>query len=101
MTKKGCGSHACRVDPPAKGGMGTNSGKCYCRPESDTPRTDALVGDFDFPWSYQMEILVRHAEMLEKQVAMGETLLRSANNDVARLKAYLKDTFGVDMENYE
>jgi hypothetical protein len=35
---------------------------------SPTPRTDALVGDFDFPWSYQMEMLVRHAEKLEHEL---------------------------------
>lgn len=35
---------------------------------SDTPRTDALVGDFPFPWSYHMEMLVRHAEQLEREL---------------------------------
>ena len=35
----------------------------------DTPRTDALVGNFDFPWSFDTETLVRHAETLERELA--------------------------------
>jgi hypothetical protein len=42
---------------------------------SDTPRTDAVVGDFDFPWSYSMEMLVRHAERLERELVAATGIL--------------------------
>lgn len=39
--------------------------------KSNTPRTDKIVGDFSFPWAYQMEMLVRHAEQLERELALA------------------------------
>jgi hypothetical protein len=49
----------------------------------DTPRTDALVGNFDFPWSFDTETLVRHAETLERE-------LTKAINCARFMAAYLE-----------
>jgi hypothetical protein len=38
---------------------------------SDTPRTDALVADMDFPWSHSMEKVVLHAERLERELIVA------------------------------
>lgn len=39
-------------------------------PRAKTPRTDALVLEFHFPWSSEMEMLVRHAETLRAPLGL-------------------------------
>lgn len=59
---------------------------------SDTPRTDAMVSEFEFPWPRSMEFIVRHAEHLERELAIANTLLGQARADQVKNGQYVPGT---------